>query len=241
MPPTSTNARWPPRAGASAPRARLSTGDTQASLPVERRGPLIARPGQEDLGQHLLPLGPLASGRPRRQDAVGQVQHSRNSRPERLLERADGDEPAVGAFVDLVVRGAGVGAGCARVAAATGPGPASRTSWPVASAAPSTMAASTTWPSPVRPAGRAPRDAEGQQHAAAAHVADEVQRGQRALAGAAEVVQRAGHRDVVDVVAGVVRQRTVLAPARHAAVDQPRVAGQASSGRAPSRSVTPGR
>ena len=41
-------------------------------------------------------------------------------------------------------------------------------------------------------------------------------------ARAADQVQRAGQRDVVDVVTGRVRQRAVLAPAGHAAVDQPR-------------------
>ena len=42
--------------------------------------------------------------------------------------------------------------------------------------------------------------------------------------------QRAGDRDVVQVVAGGLRQRAVLAPAGHPAVDQPRVAGQAVVG-----------
>ena len=63
-----------------------------------------------------------------------------------------------------------------------------------------------------------------QQHAAAAEVADQVERRHRRLAGAADRVQRAGQRDVVDVVAGARRQRAVLAPAGHAAVDEPRVA-----------------
>jgi hypothetical protein len=40
-------------------------------------------------------------------------------------------------------------------------------------------------------------------------------------------VQRAGQRDVVDVVPGGLGERPVLAPAGHPAVDQPRVAGQA--------------
>ena len=67
-------------------------------------------------------------------------------------------------------------------------------------------------------------DAEGEQHAAAAEVADQVERRHRRLAVAADGVQRAGERDVVDVVAGARRQRPVLAPAGHAAVDQPRIA-----------------
>ena len=54
--------------------------------------------------------------------------------------------------------------------------------------------------------------------------------------------ERAGERDVVDVVARLVRQRAVLAPAGHAGVDQPRVARRRqTSGPRPSRSATPGR
>ena len=50
------------------------------------------------------------------------------------------------------------------------------------------------------------------------------------LAGATEVRERAGERDVVDVVAGGLRHRTVLAPAGHAAVDELRVAGETHVG-----------
>ena len=49
-------------------------------------------------------------------------------------------------------------------------------------------------------------DAEGEQHAAAAEVADQVERRHRRLAGAAEWAERAGERDVVDVVAGGLRR-----------------------------------
>ena len=49
-------------------------------------------------------------------------------------------------------------------------------------------------------------------------------------ARATEVRERAGERDVVDVVAGGLRHRTVLAPAGHAAVDELRVAGEARVG-----------
>ncbi len=46
-------------------------------------------------------------------------------------------------------------------------------------------------------------------------------------------MQRAGERDVVDVVAGGLRERPVLAPAGHAAVDEPRVAREADVGAEP--------
>ena len=72
--------------------------------------------------------------------------------------------------------------------------------------------------------------AEGQQHAAAAEVAHQVQRRHRRRVGPAERPQRAADGDVVDVVSGHRGHGPVLAPARHAAVDQPAVAGEAGLG-----------
>jgi hypothetical protein len=70
-------------------------------------------------------------------------------------------------------------------------------------------------------------DAEGEHHGAAAEVADQVQRRGRRGIGAAHGVQHAGQGDVVQVVAGGLRQRAVLAPAGDAAKDQFGVARQA--------------
>ena len=70
-------------------------------------------------------------------------------------------------------------------------------------------------------------DAEGQEHAAAAEVADQVERRNGRLAATADGVERAGEGDVVDVVAGGLGVGAVLAPAGHAAVDELGVAGQA--------------
>ena len=67
---------------------------------------------------------------------------------------------------------------------------------------------------------------ESEVHAAAAEVANEVERQNRGLALPADVVQGAGQRDVVDVVTSSGGVRTLLAPAGHPAVDQSRVAGQ---------------
>ena len=104
----------------------------------------------------------------------------------------------------------------------------------ISAAAPSTIAASTTWPLPERAAlDQRARDAEREQHAAAAEVADQVQRRRRRLAAPADRSERAGERDVVDVVARGVRERALLAPARHAAVDQARVAREADVGAEP--------
>ena len=76
-------------------------------------------------------------------------------------------------------------------------------------------------------------DAEREQHAAAAEVADEVERRQRRLALAADVRERARERDVVDVVAGGLRHRAALAEARHAAVDEARILREADVGAEP--------
>ena len=98
-------------------------------------------------------------------------------------------------------------------------------------AEPSTIAASITWPWPERPdSTSAARDAERHEHPAAAEVADDVDRRRGLRARAAEVRERAAERDVVDVVAGGLRVRAVLAPAGHAAVDELRVAGEADVG-----------
>ena len=54
--------------------------------------------------------------------------------------------------------------------------------------------------------------------------------GTGASPGATEVGERPGQRDVVDVVAGRLGVRAVLAPAGHAAEHQLRVAGEALVG-----------
>ena len=96
---------------------------------------------------------------------------------------------------------------------------------------PSTIATSITWPLPDARASRMPHtDAERHEHAAAAEVADEVDRRRGLAAVAAEVRERAGERDVVDVVARGLRHRAVLAPAGHAPVHELRVAREAHVG-----------
>ena len=63
--------------------------------------------------------------------------------------------------------------------------------------------------------------AEGEQHAAAAEVADQVERRHRLAARRTDQVQHPCQRDVVDVVPRRGRERAVLPPARHPAVYQP--------------------
>jgi hypothetical protein len=77
------------------------------------------------------------------------------------------------------------------------------------------------------------RDAEGQQHPAAAEVADQVERRHRGLAAAADRVEGSRQGDVVDVVAGGLRQRPLLPPAGHAPVHQARVPPEADLGPEP--------
>ena len=91
-------------------------------------------------------------------------------------------------------------------------------------AAPSYIATSTTWPTPDWPAleDRA-EEPDREQHPATAVVAEEIERRNGSVLGA-DGVERAGEREVVDVVPRHLRVRAVLTPARHARVDEPRVA-----------------
>ena len=73
-------------------------------------------------------------------------------------------------------------------------------------------------------------DAKGEEHAATAEVADQVERGHRSLAATTDRLECTGERDVVDVVSGGLRVRAFLTPAGHAAVDELGVAGQAHIG-----------
>ena len=97
--------------------------------------------------------------------------------------------------------------------------------------APSTMAASTTWPLPERcassSAATSPR-ASSMPPPPKSPI--RLSGGTGACALAADGRERAGQRDVVDVVAGHLGVGPLLAPARHAAVDQLGVAGHADVG-----------
>ncbi len=146
---------------------------------------------------------------------------------ERPLQRADCDKPAVRGFVHLVVGGAGVGEVRAGLVA-----PASLGEQAVEQGREQRGAVHHGRVHDLAFPGRArlqqgADDPEGKQHPAAAEVTDEAQRWNRPVPAAAEVVQRPGERDVVDVMAGGPRERTVLPPPGHPGVDQPGVAGEA--------------
>ncbi len=96
---------------------------------------------------------------------------------------------------------------------------------------PSTMAASTTCPSPLR------RDSRRAARMPMTRYVEPPPKSPTRLAGKfglrlllAHAEQGAGDGDVVHVVPGGLRERTVLAPPGHPAVDQARVAGQALVG-----------
>ena len=71
---------------------------------------------------------------------------------------------------------------------------------------------------------QAAHHAEGQQHAAAAEIANEIEGRHRFVPRPANGVQRPCQRNVVDVMSGRLRQGALLSPARHAPIHQLRVA-----------------
>ena len=85
----------------------------------------------------------------------------------------------------------------------------------ISCALPSTIAASTVWPVPGRrPLDERGEDAHHDELAAAAEVGEQVDRRHRRVAFRSDVPEHAREREVVDVVADVAGERTVLAPAR---------------------------
>ncbi len=85
-----------------------------------------------------------------------------------------------------------------------------------------------TWPWPGAAClQQSAHDAEGEHHAAAAEVGDQIEGRDRRLALAADGRQGSRQGQVVDVVAGEVGLRPALAPTGHAAVHQPGVAFEA--------------
>ncbi len=69
-------------------------------------------------------------------------------------------------------------------------------------------------------------DAEGQVHAAASEIADQVERNSNVILGT-DSVQRAGKGDVIDIMPRGLRQRAILPPSGDATIDQLRVCRQA--------------
>jgi hypothetical protein len=94
-------------------------------------------------------------------------------------------------------------------------------------AAPSTIAASTTWPAGALRLVEARHQAESEVERAPSVIAEKVERRRRGRVLAPDRVQGPHQTDVVEVVARGQAERTVLSPPRHAAIDQPRIETQA--------------
>ena len=196
------------------------------------RAPLVAGAPAEQLGEPLLQLGPqgtvvlacelLVALEPGEPQELG---------VELRLDRADRHVLAVGALVDVVV----VRARVEHVHAALGDvvdahvveRPEERHQG--RGAVDHRGVDHLTLAAAARLEQRA-HHAERQEHAAAAEVADEVERRHRRLAGAPDVGQGPGERDVVDVVSGGMRVGAGLPPSGHASVHQLRVAAEAHVG-----------
>ena len=195
-------------------------------VPGEERDPLVARARVEERGHPLLSTGHCAVHLGRRVE----LDAERPEQPHQLgvelrLDSSDRDVPSVGTLVDVVE----VRAAVEQVRAALSD---------QQSIVPRRRRTSTIMQ-------RRSVDHRRVDHLPLAAIAALDQRGEDAdtsssppppksptrLSGGtggppavADVREHAGERDVVDVVADVVRERTVLAPARHAAVDEARVA-----------------
>jgi hypothetical protein len=70
-------------------------------------------------------------------------------------------------------------------------------------------------------------DAERKEEASTTEIAKQVERWHRRSTGATDCVEHARQRYVVEVVTRGVRERSVLPPPRHSAIDEPRVSVQA--------------
>ena len=199
-------ARGRPAAGAAAPRPSPAPAPRRRRC---RRTPPPTRPGSGSRTAPPSAASPPATSAGSCRTAVGQLRHTVHSGQsqqlgvELRLQRADRDLPPVGAACTPRRTGRRCRAGCARPAPATARSCGRRARSCDSAAVPSTMDASTTWPVPVRAAdSSALTTPKASIIAAAAHVAEQVHRRHRPVAGPAAVVQRPGDRDVADVVAG---------------------------------------
>ncbi len=186
--------------------------------------PLIAAAGGEYRGELAAQLGPARPVQLRGQIRPGQPQARQQGRVELRFQGADRHIAAAGGLVGVIERGAAieqVGAALVlpRAAGAHAVQERGQQGRAVHHGRVDHLALAR-----ALPLDQGGQDAQGQQHAAAAEVADQVQRRHRPLACPADRGQRAGDGNVVDVVPGRRRQRAILAPPRHPAEDEPRIA-----------------
>jgi HIP---CoA ligase len=211
-------------------QVRLGQREHRRDAGIRRRedlGPLIARPGPEQGRQPLLHRRPVGRIGPVAELGLLDAQVLEHLLPERLLERADGHVPAVERLVDLVEGRAGIADVRARPVLPSSLGQHAvqhhgQRRRPVDHRRVDDLAL----PRGAR-LQQGAHQAECQEQPSAAHVADQVDRRNRPLPGAGEVVKGTGQGDVVDVMPGRRGQRSFLPPAGHPPVDQPGVPRQA--------------
>jgi hypothetical protein len=206
----------------------------------EEGAPLVAGPGAELAGQALPQERPGGLVELGRGVVGGQADPLEELGPELGLEGADGQVAGVGGLVDGVE-----GGGAVEQVGATAVGPEAGGEQLVELGGEQRGPVGHGRVDHLAPAGagrlqQGGDHAEGEQHPAAAEVAEQVERRHRGAVGRADRVQRPGQGDVVDVVAGRTGQGTVLAPAGDPAVDQAGVAGQAGLGPDPEPLGHPG-
>ena len=198
------------------------------ALAGEDGGPLVARTGREDLGE---PRAHVRPGRPvvlvGEAGVVREVEDAQQGGVELRLERADRDVPAVRAAVGPVERGGAV----QEVRATTvGPEPAGEEAVDDAEhdrRAVRHRGVDDLALARLRDVDERRGDPEREEHPASAHVADQVQRHDGIPVRRADRAERSREADVVEVVSGLERERSLLSPTGHPAVDQSRIARQA--------------
>ena len=221
-----------------------STGATQASVPaktsVHSSRVRLGEPAVNRARSAGQPAGRTGRAGP----VVGEPEAVEQRGVELRLHRADRHEPAVGGLVGVVERRAAVEQVGAALVRATRPPPSSpcrnvvEQRRAVHHRRVDHLAAPGRAPAPAARPARRRRAASPPPPKSPSRLTGGVRRARRPGRCACSAP---GHGDVVDVVAGARRQRSVLAPAGHPPVDQPRVARrQHRPGRSPSRSATPG-
>ncbi len=207
-------------------------------VPVQDRGeagiaafqqlaPLGARTGEEQRGHAGLELGPVALVELLVEERIVQAAALAQQRVELRLDGAHRHVLAIGAGIGVVEMRRPIQQ---VVAALVGPAPGGLEAVHHGRQQSSAVSHGRVHHLPLARVARLvdrAHHAKRQQHAAAAKVADVVERHHGWLPRPANGVQRATDGDVVDVVAGSLSQRPVLAPAGHAAIYQRRVARQA--------------
>ncbi len=197
---------------------------------LQQRAPLVPGPRSEHVGEpglHRPPVAPVPLRR--RVDRVDPDQLQQDA-VEVVLYRADRDVTAVGGLVDVVEGCAGV-QGVGAPWAVPRPGRTHLVRHHHHQRGPVDHGRVNDLTEPGRPRlEQRAHHPEAEQHPAAAEVTDEVERWDRCLSLPTDRVQRPRERDVIDVMAGRLSIRTLLAPTGHPPVDEPRIAGEADLG-----------